>query len=908
IVDVYGNVSATAPETVTVGDSTITPPTGGTVTTNPGGTSELPGGSTVTTGDGPTITLPDGGTVDKDGNASGGENGKITIGDTTIAPPTGGTVTTDKDGKTELPGGSTITNGDTTVTIGGGTSGGSIDKDGNIKLPSGGDITVEDKSGNSSTITVPGTGGDVGVKDDGTVTVPGGSTVTPPGGGTITVPEGGGTVSGGGDIVTNITVATVSVAPTTASVEKGKTQQFTATVKGTNNPPQTVTWTLEGYIGTASSISASGLLTVGSGETAQTITVKATSTFDTTKNDTAAVTVTSTPITTYTITASASTGGSISPSGNVTAVRGENKTFTITASSGYSISSVTVDGANQGAISSYTFSNVQAPHTITAAFSKNSSGGDDGGSTGGGNTDNDDSTTVKPSEPTKDNPTPPTIGIVETPIKPDKNGNAKVEVSDSNIKDAINKAEAQAKKDGKTAGGISVTVNLTSKETVNSVSALLSADTLDRLIKAEVKNFTIQTNLATLRLDLEMLKALKTQAGNSAVEITVGKQDVSQLSKEAQAAIGGRPALSITATYQKDGKTQNITSLGKGRLSVSIPYTKAATEQSGGLYGIYVDGAGKVTYITGSSYDENSKTLLFGTNHLSIYGVGYRTAPQFTDIANHWAKADIEFVAGRGLLTGTAADKFSPDSSMTRGMFVTALGRLAEIDTSSYKTGQFTDVKADAYYAPYVNWAAKNNIVCGTTATTFAPNQPISRQEMAQMIANYAKAIGFNLPRTHQENIFADSAKIGEWAKVSVKEMQMAGIITGKNGNEFDPAGTATRAEVSAVLRRFVELALDSGTAQGWMQNDSGKWMYYKDGIKLTGKQTISGVSYDFNSNGETKTAPDWSFTTYTVVKGDSFWSIAWDHKVNMFTLASVNGKNIFSIIKAGDVLKIPQG
>ncbi len=102
-------------------------------------------------------------------------------------------------------------------------------------------------------------------------------------------------------------------------------------------------------------------------------------------------------------------------------------------------------------------------------------------------------------------------------------------------------------------------------------------------------------------------------------------------------------------------------------------------------------------------------------------------------------------------------------------------------------------------------------------------------------------------------------------------------------------------------------VAISTDSAEGFTVNDSGKWMYYKDGVKLTGKQAIGGVSYNVNSNGETKTAPDWSFITYTVVKGDSFWSIAWDHKVNIFTLTSLNGKSIFSVIQPGDELKIPE-
>lgn len=143
----------------------------------------------------------------------------------------------------------------------------------------------------------------------------------------------------------------------------------------------------------------------------------------------------------------------------------------------------------------------------------------------------------------------------------------------------------------------------------------------------------------------------------------------------------------------------------------------------------------------------------------------------------------------------------------------------------------------------------------------------------------YATAIGFKLPEVHTQNVFADNAKIGAWAAPSVKRIQVAGVIQGKSKNLYDPQGTATRAEVSAVLRRFVELAIFSDTAQGWTMNDSGKWMYYENGKPVTGKKDIDGSTYTFDQYGVTADVPkNLRYTTYTVQKGDSFWLIA--HKL----------------------------
>ena len=173
---------------------------------------------------------------------------------------------------------------------------------------------------------------------------------------------------------------------------------------------------------------------------------------------------------------------------------------------------------------------------------------------------------------------------------------------------------------------------------------------------------------------------------------------------------------------------------------------------------------------------------------------------------------------------------------------------------------------------------------------------------------NYAKAVGFDLPKAHAENTFADNAKIGSYAKDAVKSMQMAGVLAGKNGNKFDPQGTATRAEVSAVLKRFVELVISTDNARGWMMNDSGKWMFYENGRPVTGTKTIDGTSYTFDANGVTADVPkNLTYGSYTVQKGDSFWSIASKYKCNIFELARINDKSIFSLIHPGDVLKVPE-
>lgn len=473
--------------------------------------------------------------------------------------------------------------------------------------------------------------------------------------------------------------------------------------------------------------------------------------------------------------------------------------------------------------------------TLTVSRQSSSDGGSSsGGSGGGGGSSSGGSGNNDNTNQPKEKLQAPVTGESK-PIQPDKNGNAAVD--NSSVQSAIDKAKQDAKKNGTTENGIAVTVPITSAAGQTSFNVTIKAQTLDLLVKENVRQFTVAIDhLVSVNIGLDTLKQLDAASAGGDIILRANKVDALR-STEAKAAIETRPVYDLSLVYLSGGKETPITSLNGHTISVRLSYTPAKGEQTGNLYAVYVDDAGKVEWITKSSYDASLKAVVFETGHFSVYGVGYKNpAPAFTDIHNHWAADNILFAASRGLLSGTSDTTFSPNTGMTRGMFVTALGRLAGINPDSYKTGKFTDVKADAYYAPYVNWAAQNGIVEGVTATTFAPDTNINREQMAVIMANYAKKLGYDLPKTLQAVTFADNAQISSWAKNAVRAMQQAGILAGKNGNKFDPKGTATRAEVATILRRFVEIVIDPQTANGWQQNDSGQWSYYRNGKPVKGR------------------------------------------------------------------------
>lgn len=486
-----------------------------------------------------------------------------------------------------------------------------------------------------------------------------------------------------------------------------------------------------------------------------------------------------------------------------------------------------------GTLSNDNYAITYVSGTLTVSKQSSSDGGSSSGGSGSGGGSSSGGSNGSGSNDNTNQPEAPVTGETK-PIQPDKNGNAAVD--NSSVQSAIDKAKQDAKKNGTTENGIGVTVPITPAADQTSFNVTIKAQTLDLLVKENVRQFTVATDhLVSVNIGLDTLKQLDTAYAGGDIILRADKVNALR-STEAKATIGTRPTYDLSLVYLSGGKETPIANLNGHTISVRLPYTPANGEQTGNLYAVYVDDAGKVEWITKSSYNASLKAVVFETGHFSVYGVGYKTfVPAFTDITGHWAADNILFAASRGLLSGTSDTTFSPDTGMTRGMFMTALGRLAGINPDSYQTGKFTDVKADAYYAPYVNWAAQTGIVEGVTDTTFAPDTNINREQMAVIMKNYAAKLGYDLPQTLKAVTFADNTQISSWAKDAVKSMQQAGILAGKVNNRFDPKGTATRAEVATVLRRFVEIVIDPQAANGWQQNDSGQWNYYRNGESVKG-------------------------------------------------------------------------
>jgi hypothetical protein len=137
-------------------------------------------------------------------------------------------------------------------------------------------------------------------------------------------------------------------------------------------------------------------------------------------------------------------------------------------------------------------------------------------------------------------------------------------------------------------------------------------------------------------------------------------------------------------------------------------------------------------------------------------------------------------------------------------MFVTILGRMAGVNEGDYSGSSFTDVAAGTWYAPFVQWGAKNGIVNGMGGGKFAPNSPVTREQMAALITRYADFAQFDLPAgANAPASFRDAGSISGWAFESVERMRRTGLLNGDPEGNFHPLSGATRAEAATVFMRL---------------------------------------------------------------------------------------------------------
>lgn len=196
-------------------------------------------------------------------------------------------------------------------------------------------------------------------------------------------------------------------------------------------------------------------------------------------------------------------------------------------------------------------------------------------------------------------------------------------------------------------------------------------------------------------------------------------------------------------------------------------------------------------------------------------------ASKFTDVpADAWYRDELNYALEHGYISGTSETTFSPDNNITRGQFVTILGRMLGAPSSGDGSTKFTDVNASSYYAPYVSWAAQNGFVNGTSSTTFAPDNNITFEQMGTILANYINKSGAELAESATFQGYKDASAISGWAASSMDAMRKYDLIPVDAEGSVHPQNAVTRAAGAVALVRLAKGDGLGGKPYGVVQSD----------------------------------------------------------------------------------------
>ncbi len=203
-------------------------------------------------------------------------------------------------------------------------------------------------------------------------------------------------------------------------------------------------------------------------------------------------------------------------------------------------------------------------------------------------------------------------------------------------------------------------------------------------------------------------------------------------------------------------------------------------------------------YASGSAGFVDGRYLAEATGDFDI-------SERFLDLEGHWSRGQVVTLAEAGLVNGMDAHHFEPERKVTRAMFVTVLGRMYGLHEDFTAPIGFADVHEGDWFAPYVTWASISGVVNGYEDGTFGPNREITREQMALILIRYCESYELLLPEETHVPPFTDEGSISAWALEAVLKSRRCGLINGREDGSFDPGGTATRAEMCAVIARLME-------------------------------------------------------------------------------------------------------
>ncbi|MBP1967661.1 hypothetical protein GQF04_23625 [Paenibacillus aceris] len=303
-------------------------------------------------------------------------------------------------------------------------------------------------------------------------------------------------------------------------------------------------------------------------------------------------------------------------------------------------------------------------------------------------------------------------------------------------------------------------------------------------------------------------------------------------------------SISISSSSSSGNSSSNSSSSGSSSTSTSYSVSIGAKAENGSVsYDITKATAGTKITITVTPdkgyklddikvFDQNGKEVKITENAKGTYSFimpvgGAKVEPTFIkekevkDVDNEipgtsdsinkfidvkeddWFYKGIKFMSEKGLMIGTSENSFSPNQNTSRAVIVTILYRL-EGNPSALESS-FTDVNTDTWYSDAVAWASSSNVISGYGNGLFGPNEDITREQLCTILYNYAKHKGYDISSAKKVDAFTDGNKVSSWAKEPMEWAIGSGLISGYGNNILAPTDTATRAQLSIIIQRFIE-------------------------------------------------------------------------------------------------------
>ena len=270
--------------------------------------------------------------------------------------------------------------------------------------------------------------------------------------------------------------------------------------------------------------------------------------------------------------------------------------------------------------------------------------------------------------------------------------------------------------------------------------------------------------------------------------------------------------VNVINTITGEVGTVQITLAHDGEFGFTMTLTAPLGKENAGYWANlyhYDEADEQLTFEAAAKIDEDgSVTIPF--SHASQYAIVIDThshatvdvSDLFIDIApDAWYKDAVQYAYDNGLMTGVSATEFAPEQTTTRAMIVSILARLENVTTA--EAAGFADVDDNDWYATAVNWAANVGVVNGYEDNTFRPNTAITREQLAAILMNYASYKGEDVSNRADLTSYTDQPST--WAEETMSWAVAEGLISGVTNDQLQPQGNATRAQVAAILQRFLE-------------------------------------------------------------------------------------------------------